>query len=140
MILDQYHSEIATLTARVFLGILFLTQGYDAVFRVGFRNVIETYRISFQDKGMPIFIIYLGTIFTLYTELICGFLLIPGLCIYPCLYLLGANVLVASLAFGITTPMWDTKHVFPRLLLVLFLLLIPGEWHLFSLDQVLFNK
>ncbi|HEY1038674.1 MAG TPA: DoxX family protein [Bacteroidia bacterium] len=133
----QYKEEIASLIARVFLGLLFLFQGYDAVFNVKIRNVISTYRNDFEGKGMPGFIVVMASWFTTCTELLCGLFLILGLFTHVSLYLLGLNLLVAALGFGLTSPMWDTRHVLPRLILLLFLLLIPEAWNIFSLDNLI---
>lgn len=138
-IINQYHYTIGAFIARVFLGSLFLFQGYDAVFKIKIANVITTFEHSFRSKGMPRFIIVLASWFTSYTELICGFLLIFGLLNYVALYLLGLNLIIASIGFSIHNPMWDTRHVFIRLILLLFLLAIPATWNLISLDTLIFK-
>src|ERR1043165_4076674 len=75
----MYYNEImAAFITRVFLGILFFFQGYDAVFRIGVSNVIRTYKESFAGEGMPVFLIVCGSWFTSLSELAGGFLLIIG--------------------------------------------------------------
>ncbi len=135
----QYHDVAAVFIARVFLGLLFFFQGFDAVFNIKVRNVIEAYENSFANKGIPRFITVLGSWFTSYVELIGGFLLVFGLFEYCALYLLGLNLMIASIAFGITSPIWDMRFVFPRLVLLLFLLLMPYTFHSWSLDTILFK-
>ncbi|MCE3227699.1 MAG: DoxX family protein [Bacteroidetes bacterium] len=137
--LDQHHYTAATLLARIFLGLLFLHQGYDAVFRVKMRNIVSTYDDMFAEHGISPVLTRVGVLYTSITELICGFLLIPGLFIHEALYLLGINILVTAFAFGLNTPMWDTRHVWPRLVLIVFLLIAPLSWHGLSLDTILFN-
>lgn len=137
-LITPYHEIAAAFVARVFLGLLFFFQGYDAVFNVKIRNVIETYESSFANKGIPRFLTVCGSWFTSYVELVCGALLIFGLFEYPSLFLLGINLIVASIAFGITSPLWDMRFAFPRLILVLFLLVIPHEWNAWSLDRIIF--
>ena len=88
----QYHDVAAVFIARVFLGLLFFFQGFDAVFNIKVRNVIEAYENSFANKGIPRFITVLGSWFTSYVELIGGFLLVFGLFEYCALYLLGLNL------------------------------------------------
>jgi len=138
-VINQYHEIAAVLIARVFLGCLFLFQGYDAVFKIGLENIISTFQINFENKGIPKFFIVAASWFTSYTELICGSLLIVGLFEYCALYLLGINLIVAAIGFGINTPMWDTRHVIPRLLLILFLLTVPSAWNILSLDHLIFK-
>lgn len=133
----QFHESAAVFIARVFLGSLFFFQGYDAVFKVKVNTIISTYERIFSNKGIPVFLIKTGTWFTSYTELIAGLLLILGLFEYCALYLLGLNVIIASIAFSITQPMWDMRFVFPRLSLLVFLLVVPASWDVWSIDNLL---
>lgn len=128
------HEIIAVFIVRVFLGLLFFFQGYDAIFRVGLKNVVNTFHPSFEDKGIPKSLTILGVGFTSYVQLIGGFLLILGFIKYYVLCLLGIDLLVAALAFGVIQPMWDLRAAFPRLVLLIFLLLIPWQWDVFSID------
>jgi putative oxidoreductase len=132
------HEITAAFIARIFLGLLFFFQGYDAVFNVKIKNVIQAYEDAFASKGIPRFLTVGGAWFTSSVEFIGGLLLILGLFQYYVLSLLGLDLILASIAFGISTPMWDTRHVFPRLLLLLLLLIIPTSWNAISLDN-LFN-
>jgi len=138
-IINQYHEVAAVLIARLFLGCLFFFQGYDAVFNIKIKNVIGAFENDFSRKGIPRFFIIAASWFTSCTELIGGALLIVGLFEYSALYLLGINLIIAAVGFGISTPMWDTKHVFPRLTLILLFLIIPQSWNTFSLDHLFFN-
>jgi putative oxidoreductase len=138
-ILNEQHFFAGAFIARVFLGCLFLFQGYDAVFRIKIKNVIATYQNSFTNRGIPKSVTVLASWFTCYTELICGALLILGLYQYVALYLLGINLVVAAIGFGITTPMWDTRYVMPRLILLLLLLFIPSQYNAWSIDYLIFN-
>lgn len=67
-------------------------------------------------------------------------MLILGLFQYPALILLGINLLMVAVAFGLNTAMWDTKYVLPRLILLLLLLIAPPAWDEWSLDVLIFNK
>lgn len=137
--LQQYHTEAAVLLARLFLGGLFLFQGYDVLFRVRVHKVVSAYRENFREKGIPGFMSVAGIWYTSLTEFICGMLLIAGLFQYAALYLLGINLLVASVAFAVDTPLWNMRHVFPRLALLLFLLLVPPVYNTWTIDHLLFN-
>jgi putative oxidoreductase len=127
----------AVFIARVFLGLLFFFQGYDAVFRIKIKYVIEAYENSFANKGIPRFLTVCGAWFTSCVELIGGVLLIVGLFENAVLYFLGIDLIIASIAFGIAKPMWDMRYVFPRLALLLFLLVTPSAWHIWSIDHLL---
>ncbi len=128
------HEIIAVFIVRVFLGLLFFFQGYDAVFRVGIKNVITTFHSSFANKGIPQPLIIMGVGFTSFIQLIGGFFLIIGFIKYYALCLLGVDLLVAAIAFGIIQPMWDLRFAFPRLILLIFLLFIPWQWDVLSVD------
>jgi putative oxidoreductase len=136
-LLINNHEALAVLAARVFLGILFFFQGYDAVFRVKVSNVMQAYEAQFTNRRMPRFLIVLGTYFTSYVELICGFLLIIGLFEFVSVCILAISLIVATIAFSAISPMWDMKFLFPRLLLILFLLLMPAYSDFFSFDNLL---
>jgi uncharacterized membrane protein YphA (DoxX/SURF4 family) len=138
-ITNQYHVVAAIFIARIFLGFLFLFQGYDAVFNIKVKNIVETYQNSFANKGIPKFLTVVAAWFTSYSALVGGLFLIVGLFEYSALYLLGINLIIASIGFGINTPMWDTRFVLPRLVLLILLLIIPQSWNLWSLDHLFFN-
>jgi putative oxidoreductase len=139
-LINQYNQHAAVLLTRIFLGLLFFFQGYDAVFRIKLKNVIETYKYDFSAKGIPIAFTVLGVWFTSVVELVGGLFMMAGLLEYYTLYLLGLNLIVASVAFGINTPLWDTRHVFPRLALIIFLLCVPRSWDTLTLDHFLFKN
>ena len=138
-IINSYHYEAAALIARVFLGCLFFFQGYDALINIKLKNVIATFEDGFSRKGIPKFVIVCASVFTSYSEFLGGCLLILGLFEYSALYILCINLLIASIGFGITNAMWDLRHAFPRLVLILFLLVIPESWNTYSLDHLLFK-
>jgi putative oxidoreductase len=137
--INQYHEVAAATIARLVLGCLFFFQGYDAIFNVKIKNVISAFESGFANKGIPKVLTTIASWFTSYTELICGGLVILGLFEYCALYLLGINLIIAAIGFGINTPMWDTKHVLVRLALVLFLLSVPQSWNMLSLDHLIFK-
>lgn len=135
LIMQTYHHEIAAVfIARVFLGLLFFIQGYDAVFKIKIKGVVDAIAEPLSTTGVPRFMIVFGAWFTSLVELIGGFFLIIGFVKYYALYLLGIDLILASVAFGISRPVWDMKFVFPRLVLLLFLLIVPSQWDVFSID------
>ncbi len=126
----------AAFLARVFLGVLFFLQGYDKVFRLKVPNVIDTIHTPLKTRGVPEFFSVMGAYGTSYVELICGAMLILGFATYWNLYLLGFDMLFAVLVFSIVEPMWDMKHIFPRLALLIFLLIAPSQWNVISIDYI----
>lgn len=137
--INQYHYTAAVFIARVFLGLLFFFQGYDKVVTIKIKNVLLTYKSPFEKVGIPKFLTTIGVYYTSYSELIGGLLLVFGLFQYVALYMLGINIIMASVAFSMSRPMWDMRFVVPRLALLLFLLATPKSWHIWTLDNLFFN-
>lgn len=136
---DCFHYIAGTSIARIFLGFLFFFQGYDAIFKIGLKQVTDTYQEKFGPKGIPRFLTALTAWYTSSTALICGVFVIFGIFEFFSLYLLGLNLVITGIGFGMNQPLWDTRHVLPRLALLLLLLLTPLEWHCFTLDHLVFN-
>lgn len=131
----SYHHEIAAaLITRVFLGVLFFFQGYDKVFKVKIKGVVETFEYSVISKHFPKTLLIIIAFFTSYMELVGGILLIIGFLKYYALYFLGLDLILVAVAFGMIKPMWDMQFLFPRLLLLLLLLVIPSQWDVISVD------
>ena len=135
MLLSIHIREMeAVLMVRVFLGLLFFWQGYDKVFRIGVKNVVENIHAPLSEHGVPELFSKTGAYFTSYVELVCGATLILGFLKYWSLYLLGIDLVFAALAFSIVEPMWDLKHIFPRFIMLIFLLILPSQWDVISVD------
>lgn len=132
--MNYHHETAAALITRVFLGILFFSQGYDKVFKVKIKGVVETFEYPVISKHFPKSLLTLIAYFTSYVELIGGFLLIIGFLKYYALYFLGFDLILVAVAFGMIKPMWDMQFVFPRLLLLLILLVMPSQWDVISVD------
>lgn len=130
-------THAAYLIARLFLGILFLVQGYDKVFRVKVQTVYTTMLPSFNRLNMNPALVKIMAYVTSYLELAGGIMLILGIFTKAALLLLGVDLLIVAIGLGMLTPMWDMQHAFPRLILLLILLILPDYWNIFSLDELL---
>ena len=131
----EYAEIIAVFTARVFLGLLFFFQGYDKVFKVKIPGVVRTFEQPYRQTRFPMFLLYAGAAVTSFIELIAGLLLILGLFKYVALYLLAFDLLIAAAGLSLINPMWDLKFSFPRLVLLVFLLVTPPEWDQWMVDR-----
>ena len=129
--------SIAPFFTRVILGILFFMQGYDKIFTITIRREIETIRPSYHKLKFPDAIIYFLTYFTSYIEFICGLFLIVGLLKYVSLYLLGVDLIIVSFGMSLLNPVWNMELVFPRFILLLFLLIYPAEYDVIMLQNLL---
>ena len=132
----ELNRSIALLLMRVVLGILFFFQAYDKIFKLGIENVINTFRQALSGtflKGRLLdSVVYISS----YLEMIGGAMLIAGLWRDQVLYILGADLLAVALIFSLIKPMWDLQFYFPRLVLLITLLLCPHEWDSFTLMRL----
>lgn len=131
------NETVLTFILRVILGILFFFQGYDKVFKIKMRGVIETFKFELGTIKVPKWILLPSSYFTSYIELIGGILLIIGLFKIYALYLLGIDLIIVTAAFSMIKPMWDMQLLFPRLVLLGILLYLPDSWDILSLDHII---
>ena len=133
----NYKIEIAELIIRLFTGILFLFQGYDKIFKVKINVVTDTFLEDAEHYHIHKPLVSLVTYFTSFIEFIGGILLILGLFTNYTLLALGFDLVLVCFAFSLIRPMWDMQYVFPRLILITFLLFIPNEYNKIALDYIL---
>jgi putative oxidoreductase len=138
--MNDYKLQIAELLVRAFAGILFLFQGYDKLFRIKMPGVIDVFTADADRYHIPHPILNVVAYYTSIVEFIGGFLLLVGFFTPYALYALGFDLILVAFAFSYMTPMWDMKHMFPRLVLVATLLLMPDNYHLFSFDHYISSK
>ena len=135
--IESYSIPIAMATVRILLGVLFLFQGYDKIFKVGIDRVRETMQAGLNQSKLPSAFISFTAFVTSWIEFLGGMLLIVGFLKYYTLYLICLNMIILSIGFSIAKPMWENAHIFFRLTLVLLLMLTPPEWDVFNLDHFL---
>lgn len=133
----EHKIEFAALFVRLILGILFLLQGYDKIFRIGLKQTEDAIAGALTKTGIPSSLVRLTTTISSYTELLCGILLIAGWMIYPALLLLSANLILVVFAMSLRESLWDMRFVWPRIILIVVLLLLPETAHRISVDHIL---
>ena len=109
------NKQIAVLTIRVLLGLIFFFQA------------------SYSEL-LPDFILLFSAYFTSLTELIAGFMLIIGFKRDYALYALALVLVIVTFGHGLKDPIWDLSHVMYRTILLVSLLLLPKELDKFSVD------
>jgi putative oxidoreductase len=124
----------------MFAGILFLFQGYDKLFRIKIPGVIAVFKEDAQRHHIPNPIITGVAYYTSLAEFCGGFFLLLGFFSNYALYALGLDLLLVGIAFSYIEPMWNMKHVFPRFVLVITLLLLPEAYRQISVDHFLTLK
>lgn len=128
-------TAVAIATVRIILGILFFFQGFDKIFRLKNSEIMAFVPSGISDRvsgKTNLLLIKSGA----WLELIGGILLVAGFLIQPALIILAFDLVMVSFAFSLAVPIWDLRHVFPRLAMLVFLLLSPAEADVFSLDYV----
>lgn len=128
--------QVAELILRVFCGVVFVYQGYDKLFKVKISGVTLAFENNAQKNNIPHFLLYAAAAFTSVTEFMGGILLMAGLFKNLSLAMLGLDMIVVAAAFSMVEPVWDMRHVFPRLVMVITLLVLPDEWGWLSLDKL----
>ena len=130
----EYKLQITEMLLRMFTGILFLFQGYDKIFRVKISGVIETFLEEAEQHHIHRPWVTIVTYYTSIVEFVGGLLLLVGLFTNYSLILLSTDMVLVAFAFSVMNPVWDLRHVFPRLMLLTALLVFPNEWNKLSLD------
>lgn len=125
------------LLIRLFCACLFIFQGYDKLFRIGFSGVKTTFYRETNSAHVPHFLIDLLVYYSTIVEFFAGIFLLVGLFQNTALILLGIDLVLVGAAFSFLEPMWDMKHVLPRLLLVAMLFAMPNEWSFFTLKNLI---
>jgi uncharacterized membrane protein YphA (DoxX/SURF4 family) len=128
---------VALMAMRLLTGILFFFQGYDKVFRLKTDGVLHAFGDALAQKNIPLPFARICILLSSLAEFIGGLLLMLGLFREPVLYMLMVDLLFVAIAFSLMKPMWDMGFYFPRFMLVLVLLVIPGEWDIYSLAHIL---
>jgi len=128
---------MATLLVRVVLGILFFMQGYDKIFRIGIGVTAEAASTPVTDRIFGKSIFKTAILISSWIELVAGALLIAGFQRDAALILLCVDMLAAGIIFTLIKPMWDMQFYFPRLAMLVFLMIIPPGWDIFNIDSLL---
>lgn len=137
---DKISRAAALFFTRALLGIIFLMQGYGKIFTYTVPKVYDLFFKDFEKTFLPKWLIWGTAYYTSYIELICGFLLIIGLFRKYALYLLGIDLLIVSFGHGLMEPIWDLQHVIPRAILLIAILLAPGDWDKWNADSLRSQK
>lgn len=128
---------LAVLLVRLMAGILFFFQGYEKVIRLGMKEVMRTVSPSYRERNIPEPMIGFIVFFTSYVEFIGGALLIVGLFQPVVIPLLGIDLIIAAAGMSLVNPMWDTRHVMTRFVLIITLLLMGPLNEAPGLDNLL---
>ncbi|MEP7264943.1 MAG: DoxX family membrane protein [Bacteroidota bacterium] len=118
-------------------GFLFLFQSYDKIFRIGVKNVSREFSSTLPH--VPYSILYSGILASSIIEFVCGLFLITGLFTQLSLMFLFVEMTGVAIVFSMIRPMWDMQYYFPRLALLITLIVLPDEWNRLSLIGLFVN-
>src|SRR5215467_13886561 len=128
----------AILFARLVLGLIFFMAGVMKVFQLGPLNHARKYFLPFADTFLPVWSLWAMGVVIPFVELIGGALVILGLRTREALVALGFVLAVVTFGHLLKEPLYEFHtHVIPRLVLLLFVLVMPREDDLFSIDYLL---
>ena len=126
----------AILFARLVLGLIFFMAGVMKVFQLGPLNHARKYFLPFSDTFLPVWSLWAMGVTIPFVELIAGAMVILGMRVREALVGLGFVLAVVTFGHLLREPLYEFHtHVIPRLALLLFVLLLPREDDLFSLDH-----
>ena len=140
--LDPSGTTWAMLCARVILGLMVLMPGYYKVFTLGPRGHAEQFFLSgFEDSWIPTFLLLALGVTVPFVELLAGLLLVSGFQTRLGLLMEGFLLMMVTYGHFLRVPLFDmTVHIFPRLTLLLFVLVMPRTSDLISVDHWLSRR
>ena len=138
---DSMSWSWAILFARLVLGLIFFMAGVYKVFQMGPLEHARTYFLPFSDTFLPVWSLWAMGVVIPFVELIAGGLVIVGLRTREALVSLGFVLAVVTFGHLLKEPLYEFHtHVIPRLVLCLFLLLMPQASDRFSIDHLIARR
>ena len=129
----------AILFARLVLGLIFGMAGWGKVFRMGPAEHAHRYFVDpFAATWIPAWLLWALGLSIPFIELAAGWLVFGGLLVRPALLALGAVLVIVTYGHLLKDFLYEFHtHVIPRLALLLFILAMPRQDDLLSLDRLL---
>ena len=128
----------AVLFARLVLGLIFFMAGVWKVFSLGPLNHARKWFLPFADTFLPVWSLWAVGVTIPFVEMIAGALVIVGFRTREALIALGFVLAIVTFGHLLHEPLYEFHtHVIPRLALLLFVLLIPGEDDRFSINHLI---
>ena len=141
MLVPKPNRAWAVLFARLVLGLIFFMAGVWKVFQLGPLNHARKWFLPFADTFLPVWSLWATGVTIPFIEMIAGALVIIGLRTRDALVALGFVLAIVTFGHLLKEPLYEFHtHVIPRLVLLLFVLMIPREDDRFSLDHVIAGR
>src|SRR6478736_3853456 len=114
--------------AREILGFIFFMAGVYKVFQLGPLEHARKYFLPFADTFLPVWSLWATGVTIPFIELISGALVLLGLRTRDALIALGMVLVIVTFGHLLHDALFDfSRHVIPRLALLLFVLSLPRE-------------
>ena len=127
----------AVLFARLVLGLIFFMAGMYKVFTLTPIGHAQRWFLPYRDTFLPVWSLWAAGVTVPFVELIAGALLLIGLWIRPSLLAMGTVLVVVTFGHLLKEPLYPFhEHVIPRLILLLFILIVPAADDRFSADYL----
>lgn len=129
----------AMVLVRLILGLIFLQAGIFKMFKLGPIGHAQKYFLvePYMSSFLPTWTLWLTGVLIPFIELLAGALLIIGFKTREALLALGALLIVVTFGHLLADPLFSFhQHVFPRLVMVVFLLVMSGEEDRYSFDAL----
>ena len=131
----------AILFARLVLGFIFYMAGVFQVFSLTPVGHVRKWFLPYEDTFLPTWSLWAVGLSIPFVELVGGALLLAGWRVYHALLALGVVLVVVTFGHLLKEPLYPFhEHVVPRLVLLLFLLVMPRHEEYFSLDHLFASR
>jgi uncharacterized membrane protein YphA (DoxX/SURF4 family) len=128
----------ALLFTRLVLGIDFLMAGIWKVFTLGPAEHVNRYFLPAADTFLPLWSLWTVGWSIPFIELVTGGMIIAGLRTRVALIILGFVLAIVAFGHLLLQPLFSfSTHLFPRLVLLIFLLAMPRHDDRMSIDWLL---
>jgi uncharacterized membrane protein YphA (DoxX/SURF4 family) len=124
--------------ARVVLGLIFGMAGWGKLFQMGASAHAHRYFVDpYASSWIPAWLLWTLGLSIPYVEFAAGWLVVFGLLTRPALLLLGAVLVIVTYGHLLKDFLYEFHtHVIPRLALLVFVLAMPREDDVLSLDHL----
>jgi uncharacterized membrane protein YphA (DoxX/SURF4 family) len=132
----------AILFARLVLGLIFGMAGWGKVFRMGPMEHAHKYFVDpYAASWIPSWLLWGLGLAIPFVELASGWLVVVGVFVRPALVALGIVLAVVTYGHLLSNFLYEfNTHVIPRLGLLLFILVMPREHDVLSLEHLLRHR
>ena len=128
--------------ARLVLGLIFGMAGWGKIFKMGATEHAHRFFVDpYAASWIPTWLLWSLGLAIPFVEFLAGWLVVTGLFVPPALIALGFVLAIVSYGHLHKDFLYEFHtHVIPRLALVIFLLVMPREQDLLSLDHWLRHR